>query len=209
MRYPICWRLFNGKNRRCKDSSKTANQKQPFFTLPMAQWDYKKLVAALVIYSLGSNALPALPTLTNMLFRTNETIPCAIALAGMGPEGIPLAALTNREHRIRLGAACGLGCEQSNLDQIVPALLPRLVDSNRSARDSAIVSLGQLHSFPAVVIPALINCLSSNDPSERGTVLISPAEFETNASAAIPMLRTALGDRDEMVRRLATKEDTK
>jgi len=161
-------------------------------------WE-KKMAASWALYAIGSNALPALPVLTNMLFDSNETAPGAIALAGIGSDGIPflLAALTNQNHWvIRCAAAESLGWERSDLESVVPALIERLHDPHQYVRYSVATSLGQLHTQPEIVVPALMNDFSGNDTLLRAKVLDALGQFGSQARAAIPMVVEALKDQN-------------
>jgi hypothetical protein len=180
----------------------TFNQKQSLIKLPVDDTSRQSPALMWALYATGSNALPGLPVLTNMLFGTNGSFISAMTLAGLGPEGVPflLQASTNREFRIRVAAASALGREREALDDVVAALLAALVDSNAIVRENAIGSLGEIHSFPEIVVPVLINNYSNND---HAIVMISLAQFQTNARAAIPTVKTALNDPNSLVRSLA------
>jgi hypothetical protein len=182
------------------------NKKQSLIKIPEAVTFSENPGLMWAFLATGTNLVPALPTLTNMLFHTKAPFISGMALVGIGSEGVPflLEALTNREFRLRLAAASVLGQEQINLNQVVPALLERLADSNPVVVETAIISLGELHSHPEIVVPALITNYSNTNQSVRTMVLISLMEFQTNAKAAIPLLRSATIDSDLQVRTLAS-----
>jgi len=181
------------------------NQRQNVVTLPYGQPWHQTTAAAWALYAMGSNASPALPALTNLLFRSNTFISTTTAMAGIGSEAIPvlLAALTNRDYRIRHSAASGLGWERMDLNIVVTALIARLQDTDSIVRIAAASSLGQLHSEPELTVPALIKSLRSDESLFRRTILVSLANFGTNARTAVPVIVIALNDQDELVRQSA------
>ena len=132
------------------------NQKQNVVSLPYGEPWHQTMAAAWALYAMGSNASPALPALTDLLFRSNILISTTTAMAGIGSEAVPvlLAALTNRDYQIRDSAASGLGWERTDLNIVIPALIASLDDSESLVRSAAAVSLGQLHSEPELTVPA-------------------------------------------------------
>jgi hypothetical protein len=173
------------------------NRKQSLVTFP-GEHARENVSAMWALYAVGSNALPALPTLTNMLLHTWSTV----ALAGIGNPAVPslLQALTNQDYRIRDAAATGLMWERACLDQVVPALVARLNDTNPSVRNEATIALGALGSCPEIAVPALTAACSNGNALSRSLTLVSLGQFETNASSAIPTIKTALNDPDAQVR---------
>jgi len=83
------------------------NRRQSFFEIPDGKPWLRAGAASWALYAMGTNARPALPALTNLLFHTNGLFSGTTALASMGPEGVRIliAALTNQSYRIRLAAA--------------------------------------------------------------------------------------------------------
>jgi hypothetical protein len=181
------------------------NRKQSYFRLPYGTPWNQNVAAAFGLYAMGSNARPALATLTNLLFHTNATISSATALAGIGPDALPslLWALTNQDLRIRHSAASALGLEQSGSSVVVPALIERLQDKDRTVQYAAVASLGSLHAEPELAVPALIKDFPGNDSLLRMLIAGSLAQFESRAKEAVPVLLGALNDNEEMVRKNA------
>jgi HEAT repeat protein len=178
------------------------NKRQSVVKLPFGTPWVKTMTAAWGLYAMGTNAEPALPVLTNLLFHTNAVIASATVLAGIGSAGVPslLAALTNRDYLIRFSAASGLGWEHADFEVVVPALIASLQDNNRQVKLVATDSLGQLHVKPELAVPALINAFTNSDALLRSSVLISLGQFEARAKDSIPMVMTALKDSDKSVR---------
>src|SRR5437899_1287491 len=165
------------------------------------------MAATWALYAMSTNAKPALPALTNLLLHTNELIPSAIVLAGIGSDAIPilLAALTNQDWRIRHAVASGLGMARSDADVIVPALIARLQDNQRLVQSSAAFSPGELHTKAELVVPALTNAFPSADSLLRCFILASLQEFGSQATQAIPTIVSALKDENGDVRENATE----
>src|SRR5712692_3461380 len=101
------------------------NRKQSMVHFPVREPWQRRWAASFALYAMGTSAKSAFAALTNLLFhpnaRFNSSAP-AIALAGMGSEGLPplLAAITNQNAGIRVSAANGLGWERSDLNIVVP-----------------------------------------------------------------------------------------
>ncbi len=161
----------------------------------------QRWAATFALYAMGTNAKPALPALTNLLFHTNTQF-FSGALAGMGPEGLSamIAALTNQNADIRLSAATGLMWARSDLNLVVPALIARLSDQDRMVHFTAVLVLGQLHAEPGLSVPALMEDFPGKDPEFRSLILEALGRFKTNGKAAVPMLLEALSDNDRAVR---------
>jgi hypothetical protein len=180
------------------------NRKQSLVKIPFGTPWHQVTAATWAFHAIGTNARPALPTLTNWLFGTNlsRAYTSSSALAGIGADAIPslLAALTNQNWVIRHAAASGLGWVRSDFDSIVPSLLASLDDENRTVRYAVVISLGQLHWRPERVVPALTNELRANDNLLRMLILNSLGEFEGQATSAVPVIMGALKDSDEFVR---------
>ncbi len=121
--------------------------------------DYMRGVrAAIALRALGSEARPVIPILINLLSDGSNFIMSAIALAGIGDEGIPHLrhSLNHTNWRIRMAAVMGLGGTKAHSETIVPALIQCLDDSEESVRWEAADSLGRLKKEPARVVPVLI-----------------------------------------------------
>jgi hypothetical protein len=178
------------------------NKSQSVVKLPFGSAGNQTMAATWGLYAMGTNAMPALEVMTNLLFHTNAIISSAFVLAGIGSAGIPslLAALTNQNDYIRHSAASGLGWECSNFEAVVPALIASLQDKNRLVQIAAIQSLGQLHAEPELAVPALMNAFTNHDMLLRSSVLISLGQFEAGAMDSVPMVMTALNDSDQTVR---------
>jgi HEAT repeat protein len=161
----------------------------------------QRWAATFALYAMGTNAKPALPALTNLLFHTNTQF-FSGALAGMGPEGLSamIAALTNQNADIRLSAATGLMWGRSDLNLVVPALIARLSDQDSGVHRTAVLVLGQLHAEPGLAVPALMEDFPGKDPELRSLILEALGRFETNGKAAVPMFLETLSDNDQAVR---------
>jgi HEAT repeat protein len=174
------------------------NQKQSVVNLPFGRPWEQSMAAAWALYIMGSNARPALPALTNLLFHSNETIASATVLAGIGSDALPflLSAITNQNYRIRHAAINGLGWERSDFNIVVPVLIQSLHDTDQTVRHGAAMSLGQLHAQPDVAVPALTNAFPGTDPLLRFLILNSLGKFGNKAREALPMIAEALKDND-------------
>ncbi|HEV7924290.1 MAG TPA: HEAT repeat domain-containing protein [Verrucomicrobiae bacterium] len=198
---PPLLRVLQSGGGRFRHMVMAVNDKQSVVQLPFGKPWEQSMAAARGLYAMGSNARPALPALTNLLFHSNETITSAIAMAGIGTDALPilLSALSNQNYRIRIAAVSALGEERSDLEIVVPALIGSLRDTNQLVHWSAATSLGQLHAEPDIAVPALMNDFPSNDKQLRSGILIALGQFENKARKAIPMILEALKDSDNNV----------
>jgi hypothetical protein len=174
----------------------TLNNKQSFIKFPDGDPWAQTDAAAFALYSMGPAAKPALPVLTNLLVQTNRPILSALAVAGVGPEGVPplLAALTNQSVIVRYSAAWSLGWEHSGPEIVVPALIQGLSDKAQAVRVTAARSLGQIHAQPELAVPALMQSFPGNDPILRRSIASALGQFGGHAKAAVPMLLQSLND---------------
>jgi HEAT repeat protein len=193
------------RSTRLEELAVKLNRMQSVVNFPSQETWRKRMAAAWAINSMGTNALSALPVLTNLLFQTNA-FDAGMALSGIGPEALPalFQAVTNSDRRIRTAAISSLSSETSNQDQIVPVLLKRLDGGDKMLCEIVINSLGYLHSLPEIVVPALITNYVGTDELLHNTIISSLTRFGTNAQSAIPLIKTAMEDRNETTRQFAT-----
>ncbi len=159
--------------------------------------------AAYAINVLGTNAQPAFAALTNLFFVPRHSVCAAIALAGIGSNGVQvlLGAVTNQNLSIlsiRHSAVGGLGHARNNIETVVPVLIGILTNQESLMRSEAAMSLGLLHSQPELAVPALIERINDSDSSVRGGAIIALKEFGHHAKAAIPRLKEAFNDSDAL-----------
>ena len=154
--------------------------------------------AAYAINVLGTNAQPAFAALTNLFFVPKHSVCAAIALAGMGSNGVQvlLGAITNQNFSIRHSAVGGLGHARSNIETVVPELIKVLTNQESLMRGQATTALGLLQSQPELAVPALIERISDSDSQVRGGAIIALGEFGHRAKDAIPRLKEAFNDSD-------------
>jgi len=161
-------------------------------------------------YILGSQAAPAVPGLTSLMYSPKNSglaHYAAYCLAAIGKEGLPslVAALDKPQLPCCREAAFLLGVKGppftfgTNIALAVPALAKRAGDKDPDLAAAAIRALGHIRLEPQIAVPALTNSLRSKDPRVRQTAIRSLARFGEATS-----LLTALSDSDESVRRTAT-----
>ena len=168
--------------------------------------DYSRGVrAACAFRALGSAATSAIPVLTNLLQNGSNHITSAIALAGLGEEGIAplLQALSSTNSRIRMGAASGLAHAWTRFEQVVPALITALSDREAFVRWTAANTLGVLKINPEVAVPALVATLSDTNHMVRSSAALALGLFGPPATNAVTPLTNLRNDSDPMTRHLA------
>jgi HEAT repeat protein len=146
------------------------NRMQSLVHFPLRDTLAQRWAACSALYAMGANAKPAFPALTNLLFDPTSSYPSAMALAGMGSEGLPplIAAVTNQNASIRDSAAGGLGWARSDLNIVVPALIGRLSDQHMWVHYTGMEALCQLHAEPELAVPALMKEFPGKNPGHRG-----------------------------------------
>lgn len=166
----------------------------------------RSVTAAHAINLVGVEAKSAFPTLTNLLTVRGHSLTAAIALAGMGHEGVAvlLQAVTNQDYVLRSSAVLALGGVRSDFDKVVPALIEELKHDEISLlRGVAAADLIELHKQPDLVVPAFSEFLASPDASKRAWGATLLKGFGADAKAAIPLLLKARSDEDPDVRKAA------
>lgn len=128
---------------------------------------------------LGPTAKPVIPSLTSLLFHSNQTT--------------------------RGTAAEMLGAIGPPAEGAIPELIQMIRSTNSHSQQDAILALGGIHSRPDVVIPALIEQISADKPKvSRISALIALASFERDASRAVMSIEKLTSDPDPAVRNYAT-----
>jgi hypothetical protein len=116
------------------------------------------------LIALGSNAISALSFLTDAVLTNRTEVAPAIALANVGPSGVPvlLKALTNADKTIRYNAAFALDWERSDSARVVPALIVALKDPEPTVRGAAADALGDIDGEVELRRKALNSALSTD-----------------------------------------------
>jgi hypothetical protein len=112
---------------------------------------------------LGTNAEPALPALSNMLFRGREDLQLTWAIANIGPKGIALLtdALTLTNAHLEEAAALALGLKYQQARSAVPALVDCV--ERGSAGYDVLGALGRIGCDDPRLVPALMRLLEAED----------------------------------------------
>jgi hypothetical protein len=108
---------------------------------------------------LGTNAEPALPALSNLLFRGREDLQLTWAIANIGPKGIALLtdALTRTNAHRRDEVALALGLKHQQAKSAVPALVDCVERGN--AGYDVLGALGRIGCDDPRLVPALVHLL--------------------------------------------------
>jgi hypothetical protein len=146
--------------------------------------------------ALGTNARPAIPALTALVYDPSLSRHAASVLTGFGSEVIPILtnAAAHSDARVRWGAIAPLA--RLNDQSTVPLLLQCLKDPDYNVRGFATVNLGYVAKDPDVAIPALLGSLQDTNFFVRSAAAYR-LELWTKypqAKAAIPLLIRALHD---------------
>ena len=111
---------------------------------------------------LGTNAEPALPALSNLLFQGKANMPLTWAIANIGPMGIALLtnALTTTNANLQELAALALGLQYQEAKSAVPVLVA-CVERGDAGYD-VLGALGRIGCDDPRLVPALIRLLEAN-----------------------------------------------
>jgi len=146
--------------------------------------------------ALGTNARPAIPALTALVYDPDLSRLAATVLTGFGPEVIPILtnAATHLDARVRYGAIAPLA--RLNDQSTVPTLLRCLQDPDYNVRAFATQNLGYVAKDPDVAIPALLGSLQDTNSFVRSAAAYRLELWikYPQAKAAIPFLTQALRD---------------
>ena len=138
-------------------------QKWGDFVYPIHSRDLteRRNVAALEGFTiLGTNAEPALPALSNLLFQGRDTLLLTWAIANIGPKGIGLLtnALERNSHRLVDLAALALGLQYEDAKSAAPELL-NCVERGNASYD-VLGALGRIGCDDPRLVPALMRSLN-------------------------------------------------
>ncbi|PYM10329.1 MAG: hypothetical protein DME18_16530 [Verrucomicrobia bacterium] len=167
----------------------------------------RRAQAACGFVALGPAATEAIPALAELLYQAQTAKDAAWALAGISEEGLRevTEAITNRNAKIRAGAAAGLGLAQPKNRAAVLALVARLQDEDHDVRGQAAYSLGLMLREADIVVPALATRLQDRHPLVRMRAATALGEFGARAEPVVAALSNAIRDSDGSVVNAAIK----
>jgi hypothetical protein len=137
---------------------------------------------------LSTNAEPALPALSNLLYTTEPSLPLTWAIASVGPKGVSVLtnALLSTNGALHDDCALALGLEREQARMAIPALASCVERGYASYH--VLGALGRIGGDCSAVIPALTRLLQENE---------SIANTNLNSSMAILLLGLQ-GERSQM-----------
>jgi HEAT repeat protein len=112
---------------------------------------------------LGTNAEPALPALSNLLFQGRSHLQLTWAIANIGPMGMALLTntLTWTNAEVRNSAALALGLKYQQAKSAVPVLVDCVERGNASY--DVLGALGRIGCDDPRLVPALMRLLEDKD----------------------------------------------
>ena len=154
---------------------------------------------------LGTQAVVALPELTQMMFQTNTTFLAAYALAQIGRPATPVirAALTNSDRNICKGGVMATGWSKEIGCEVVPELTPLASSADRLVASFSAAQLRTLVPMEEFV-RVMSRASGPNQYMVQRVMLRTLAETKTNVAFAVPIVVPMLASPDEPVRKLAT-----
>lgn len=173
-----------------------------FFYKPIIRADG----AVTAFKTLGHDAVPAIHNLTRLVQSTNNspgTRQRALsALAYIGPRAVPaiLGVVSNVTQKSDLWVLPGISRMGANIDQVIPALLPQLQNTNLVVAQTILRFLRDESIEPELLVPAFTKCLADPRPPLREEASKAFASWGRHGLKALPALRNALNDTDAIVR---------
>ncbi len=165
-----------------------------------------RIAAARGLEKFGPRALEVQSALIAALADRDSEVREAVvaALAALGPDGgaAVIAALTNPDWRVRLGAVLVASRFSGVREKALPKLIARLGDSSDAVRLAAIDALT---AFGPEIIPAMVRQLRSGEVYRRFGAARVLGNLGPEASQAVPALRPLLRDSDSLVREEAAR----
>jgi hypothetical protein len=137
------------------------------------------LIVEQAFWGLGSNAAPAIPALTQLMYNTNVQVAMNAVTALSG------------------GASPNL----------LPALLQAAADPACTGRYGAIDAIGRcghLGTNAKPIVPVLVRCTQDKEPQIVTYAVRSLANLAIEPAISVPAIEEALKHRDDAVRRAAT-----
>lgn len=177
---------------------------------PATMWGERHIRWHIAAYEgfifLGTNAMTALPALSNLLSSiTNVDLPLTCAIANTGPQGMAVLtnALTSTNAQLRDQAALALGLQYAKASMALPALVG--CAERGIASYQVLGAIGRIGGEDPRLVPALVRLLTMTNVPPGGAVDEAMAILLLGlqghqAQAAIPVLRaryesaTATGD---------------
>jgi hypothetical protein len=171
-------------------------------------------IATVVIETLGPDAAPAIPVITNVMYRYNFNQPfgpgveaCSM-LRFLGTNGLSalMQAAADPAYGLRWHAVDTIGLMfylTTNANPAVPLLVSLVGDKDPNVAASAVRALGRLHLQPETTVPVLTTVLSNQDPWMRIFSMRALARFGSAARSATPLVVPALSAHEDYVRREA------
>ena len=189
---PLALKYCRAKDSALKEKLKDwANRQKVFEVHLLDDTDYQRM-GVKIFEALGPVAKPAIPSLIKLFQEKDEGVfgAAGAALHAIGPAVVPplIAALTNANERVRLGAAMTLGAFEAQARTAVPALIRSLGDDNPQVRATAAWSLGQINQDSDLVVPALLPCLKDKDRGVRDCAAMALGHIGKQPEAVVPAL---------------------
>lgn len=155
---------------------------------------------------LGTNAVPAIPTLVGLI---EDPELGGAALSGLAAIGVPawptlMSTLTNRLPVVR-SAAIGLLGSDPFLDQpgTVATLLRQFHDGDPQVQMSALGALAQCERHPELINPAIARVAADTNSPNRAAAINLLAWADADSSISLPVFLAAMENGNADVRRRA------
>lgn len=148
-------------------------------------------IASRGLQLLGTNAIPALPTLGKYLDDSWRGQYAPQSMTGCGRAALPYLtkASASTNELLASEAATALGELATEIDDALPPLIEMLKSTNRSLRRTVVFRLINEKLPASLVVPALMKACEDSDESVQMLAAYALSAFKTNAHIAIPVLQ--------------------
>lgn len=194
------------RDSRIKQQVEMLAARQSLFDLSFEHAEVRRGMAINGLRLLGTNAVPAIPTLVGLI---EDPELGGAALSGLAAIGLPawqalISALTNRLPSVR-SAAIGLLGSDPFLDQpgTVATLLRQFHDGDPQVQMSALSTLARCERYPELIHPAIARVAADTNSPHRAAAINLLARAEADPSISLPVFLAAMESGIPDVRRRA------
>jgi HEAT repeat protein len=180
--------------------------RQSFIELHFESAELRRGLAVNGFRVLGTNAVPAIPTLVRLI---DDPELGGSALGGLAAIGAPawailMSALTNKDPVVRRNAVGSLASDlQIEIPGTISALLDRIHDEDLRVGTTVLSVLGECERHPELIHPAIARVAADTNSPHRAAAITLLSRAGADPSISFPIFRAALECESADIRRRA------